>query len=111
MGKNIFPISGSGKMGRRSSSIDTEALDSDGEEELLGALGQLSINEDEQIRYHGKASGIYLLRNKERLDQRNEGDIWSVTIWLFSIFSNDLCSAGDFQRHASGPLCPVSCVP
>jgi hypothetical protein len=87
----------------RSSSIDTEARDSDGEE-LLGAIGQLSIDEDEQIRYHGKASGVYLLGKKERLDQRDEGDIWSVTIRLFPIFCIDLHLTGYFQEHASGPF-------
>ena len=81
----VFPESGSAdKIDRRSSSIGSEALDSGSEEELLSAVGQLSINEDEQIRYHGKASGIYLLRKKERLDQRNEGDIWLVSNWCYS---------------------------
>lgn len=46
------------------------------EDELAGAIGQLSLNEDEQVRYHGKASGLYLLDNKERVDRRNEGGIW-----------------------------------
>jgi len=67
------------KSERRSSSLDSKVLDSDSEEDLLSAIGQLSLNEDQQVRYHGKASGIYLLRNKERLDQRNEGDIWCVS--------------------------------
>jgi hypothetical protein len=79
-----LPLSGSADKIKRSLSIDCEAVESDSEEELLSAVGQLSINEDEQIRYHGKASGIYLLRNKERLDQRNEGDIWLVFDLAFS---------------------------
>jgi len=83
-----FPLPGTpDNTERRSSSIDSEALHSDSEEELLNAVGQLSMNEDEQIRYHGKASGIYLLRKKERLDQRNEGGIWLVSTWHFSISS------------------------
>jgi len=60
---------------RRSSSADSKALDSDNEDELLSAVGQLSLNEDQQVRYHGKASGIYLLRNKR---PRNEDGIWCV---------------------------------
>lgn len=48
------------------------------DEEFLGAVGQLSLNEDEQVRYHGKASGLHLLGNKERIDRRNEGGIWLV---------------------------------
>jgi hypothetical protein len=47
-----------------------------GEDELAVAVGQLSINEDEQVRYHGKASGLHLLGVKERQDGRNEGEIW-----------------------------------
>jgi hypothetical protein len=62
------------------------------EDELAGAIGQLSLNEDEQVRYHGKASGLYLLDNKERVDRRNEGGIWfglpslSVCMFLTSLF-------------------------
>ncbi|KAF8812811.1 hypothetical protein BYT27DRAFT_7182267 [Phlegmacium glaucopus] len=57
------------------SSVDG-SLTSDSEDELMGAVGQLSLNEDEQVRYHGKASGLHLLGNKERVDSRNEGGIW-----------------------------------
>ncbi|KAH8083353.1 fungal-specific transcription factor domain-containing protein [Cristinia sonorae] len=47
-----------------------------GEDELAVAVGQLSINEDEQVRYHGKASGLHLLGAGERDDDRVEGGIW-----------------------------------
>ncbi|TFK71119.1 hypothetical protein BDN72DRAFT_479127 [Pluteus cervinus] len=53
-----------------------DSVSSGSEDELTGAVGQLSLNEDEQVRYHGKASGLHLLGNKERLDARNEGGIW-----------------------------------
>ena len=36
----------------------------------------MSLNEDEQVRYHGRASGLHLLSNTERHDRRNEGGIW-----------------------------------
>ena len=55
-----------------------DSVTSGSEDELTGAVGQLSLNEDEQVRYHGKASGLYLLGNKERVDRRNEGGIWLV---------------------------------
>jgi len=62
---------------RRSSSLDVDdSMTSDSEDEFMGAVGQLSLNEDEQVRYHGKASGLHLLGHKERLDRRNEGGIW-----------------------------------
>jgi hypothetical protein len=55
-----------------------DGITSGSEDELTGAVGQLSLNEDEQVRYHGKASGLYLLGKKERVDRRNEGGIWLV---------------------------------
>ncbi|KAF5384170.1 hypothetical protein D9615_003165 [Tricholomella constricta] len=61
---------------RRWSVSSADSLSSGTGEELTGAVGQLSLNEDEQVRYHGKASGLHLLGNKERLDTRNEGGIW-----------------------------------
>ncbi|KAL6306894.1 fungal-specific transcription factor domain-containing protein [Sparassis latifolia] len=58
-----------------------EAMDGEeasGEDELAIEIGQLSLNEDEQVRFHGKASGLHLLGMgiKEGLDGRNEGGIW-----------------------------------
>lgn len=47
-----------------------------GEDELAVAVGQLSVNEDEQVRYHGKASGLHLLGSRQREDGRNEGGLW-----------------------------------
>lgn len=61
------------------SSVD-DIITSGSEDELTGAVGQLSLNEDEQVRYHGKASGLYLLDNRERIDRRNEGRIWFVSL-------------------------------
>ncbi|KAF8909626.1 fungal-specific transcription factor domain-containing protein [Gymnopilus junonius] len=60
----------------KSPSVDENSMTSDSEEEVTGAIGQLSLNEDEQVRYHGKASGLQFLGNKERVDRRNEGGIW-----------------------------------
>lgn len=53
-----------------------EESSSGGEDDLAIAVGQLSLNEDEQLRYHGKASGLHLLGVKEREDGRHEGGIW-----------------------------------
>ncbi len=44
--------------------------------ELTISLGQLSINEHEQFRYHGELSGLHILGSHERLDRRNEGGVW-----------------------------------
>lgn len=52
------------------------STDSDSEDDFVGAVGQLSLNEDEQVRYHGKASGLYLLGINTKEEARNEGGIW-----------------------------------
>ncbi|KAG9313734.1 hypothetical protein JVU11DRAFT_6088 [Chiua virens] len=52
------------------------STDSDSEDDVIDAVGQLSINEDEQVRYHGKASGLYLLGFNAKTEPRNEGGIW-----------------------------------
>ncbi|KAF5361342.1 hypothetical protein D9757_012319 [Collybiopsis confluens] len=54
------------------------------DEEVVDAIGQLSLNEEEQIRFHGKASGLHILGSKARADRRNEGGIWrlpEVRVW------------------------------
>ncbi|KAJ7768678.1 fungal-specific transcription factor domain-containing protein [Mycena maculata] len=40
---------------------------------LAGAVGQLSLNEDRQVRYHGKASGLHLLARRAGSGQGQEG--------------------------------------
>ena len=52
------------------------STDSDSEDDVVDAVGQLSLNEDEQVRYHGKASGLYLLGFNAKEEARNEGGIW-----------------------------------
>ena len=51
----------------------------EGEERIADGVGQLSINEEAQVRFHGKASGLHLLGQKQRLDGRNKGGIWCAT--------------------------------
>lgn len=65
--------------GNRSSSPWDSVSSGSDEEDFAGAVGQLSLNEDDQVRYHGKASGLHLLGVKDRLDRRNEGGIWLVS--------------------------------
>jgi hypothetical protein len=61
----------------RHGSASTTSTPSD-DDDIMDAVGQLSLNEDEEVRYHGKASGLHLLGGKERIDSRNEGGIWSA---------------------------------
>lgn len=69
----------SGSPGFQDATGDTntsDALDESSDDELAGEVGQLSLNEEREVRYHGKASGLHLLHVKDRVDGRNEGGIW-----------------------------------
>ena len=55
---------------------DEDEVDIEGEGDIQGVVGQLSLNEDEQVRFHGTASGLHLLAPQERVDGRSEGGIW-----------------------------------
>ncbi|KAG1760291.1 fungal-specific transcription factor domain-containing protein [Suillus occidentalis] len=50
-----------GRRQRRRLAQAPASTDSEDEDDVVDAVGQLSLNEDEQVRYHGKASGLYLL--------------------------------------------------
>lgn len=50
--------------------------DSSDDEFLTSAVGQLSLNEDSQVRYHGPLSGLHILGLSDRRDKRNEGGLW-----------------------------------
>ncbi|KAG7099704.1 hypothetical protein E1B28_001524 [Marasmius oreades] len=41
-------------------------------------IGELSLTENQEIRFHGKASGLHLLSKDNRTDERNEGGIWML---------------------------------
>ncbi|TFY75036.1 hypothetical protein EWM64_g8976, partial [Hericium alpestre] len=54
---------------------------SDTEEESdapASGFGQLSLDENKEIRYHGSASGLPLLYNTPRTDDRKLGGIWNM---------------------------------
>jgi hypothetical protein len=77
------PTSTSASPNSAGSGSREEEVAREGEEEekqLAQAVGELSLNEDEEVRYHGQASGLYLLGGQERVDQRNEGGIWCVVL-------------------------------
>ncbi|KAF8578646.1 hypothetical protein K439DRAFT_1638648 [Ramaria rubella] len=42
------------------------------------AIGQLSLNEKEQVEYLGKTSGMHLLAKPQRSDALNDGGIWRL---------------------------------
>ncbi|KAJ4485754.1 fungal-specific transcription factor domain-containing protein [Lentinula aciculospora] len=56
-----------------------EAL-SDNEEcdGIAEGMGELSLTENQEIRYHGKASGLQFLSKNNRTDDRVEGGLWKL---------------------------------
>lgn len=71
-----------GRRQYRQTPSSMDSASSGSEDELPEAVGQLSLNEDEQVRYHGKASGLYLLGTTERNDGRNAAGIWFVSFHI-----------------------------
>jgi hypothetical protein len=84
------------------------------EHSLVSEVGQLSLNEERELRFHGKASGLHLLGVKDRVDGRNEGGIWWVCLLIFEptwqlivhLFRNGI-ESGASPRRVSGPHCPT----
>jgi hypothetical protein len=70
-------------------------------EDIHDTMGQLSLDDASQIRYHGKASGLHLLGQTERVDRRAENGIW----WELSnmhVFQLTRL-LGTSPLHGSGP--------
>lgn len=88
----------------------------EGEERIADGVGQLSINEEAQVRFHGKASGLHLLGQKQRLDGRNKGGIWyAFTLPVFSSLNGCHRSWSCLRRHFPKarvwpPVAPTSAV-
>ncbi|KAF8585649.1 hypothetical protein K439DRAFT_1409792 [Ramaria rubella] len=73
---------------RPTPSLSATSSSSSDDEEIASAVGQLSLNEDSQVRYHGQASGLHILGQSDRLDKRNEGGIWrfpKAGVWPRSV--------------------------
>ncbi|EPQ54209.1 hypothetical protein GLOTRDRAFT_122008 [Gloeophyllum trabeum ATCC 11539] len=59
-------------------SSDATGEHSDDVEESSHAIGQLSLDENDEVRFHGEASGLHLLGQSERTDDRKEDGIWKL---------------------------------
>jgi len=55
-------------------SQDTEADDEGGDSEIVQMAGQLSLDENKTVRYHGSSSGLTLLTRSKRFD----GTFWNL---------------------------------
>ncbi|KAG6878126.1 hypothetical protein C0993_011840 [Termitomyces sp. T159_Od127] len=57
----------------------------EGEEDLEAtteAIGELSLDENREVRFHGRTSGLHLIGKNNRTDDRVEGGIWCAIISL-----------------------------
>ncbi|KAK0481545.1 fungal-specific transcription factor domain-containing protein [Armillaria novae-zelandiae] len=65
----------------RMANSDRSIIESEDRESLKDAtehMGQLSLDENQELRYHGKASGLHLLSRNSRTDDRNDGGVWKL---------------------------------
>ncbi|KAF8215918.1 fungal-specific transcription factor domain-containing protein [Mycena galopus ATCC 62051] len=46
--------------------------------ECVEGMGALSLDEHQEVRFHGQTSGLYLLARSSRTDSRKEGGIWNL---------------------------------
>jgi hypothetical protein len=83
---SLVPRASVSSLGGHTNGVYEDGTVASDDEALTDAVGQLSLNEDAQVRYHGKASGLHLLGQKPRVDRRNEGGIWCA--WFTTLFSS-----------------------
>ncbi len=85
-------------------SADGAGGEFEAEAELADAMGQLSVNEEAQVRYHGKASGLHLLvmgdmgKKLSSRNGRNEGGLWLVFAPFLSLCSTLLSFLSGLMR-------------
>ncbi|KAI0633886.1 fungal-specific transcription factor domain-containing protein [Trametes polyzona] len=60
-----------------SSAATTEVSSEDNLDDCADAFGNLSIDENREVRYHGNSCGLQLLAHAERTDGRNLKGIWN----------------------------------
>ncbi|THV07451.1 hypothetical protein K435DRAFT_741751 [Dendrothele bispora CBS 962.96] len=56
----------------------SDSEDHDSMKDPTEGMGELSLTENQEIRYHGKTSGLHLLSKSNRTDDRKEGGIWKL---------------------------------
>ncbi|KDR85752.1 hypothetical protein GALMADRAFT_384548 [Galerina marginata CBS 339.88] len=67
-------------------------------------MGQLSLDENQEVRFHGQTSGLHLLGRSERTDDRIEGGIWRLPmarVWPPSKFGIETYPLG--HTHVDMP--------
>jgi len=78
--------------------------DSDNFESTTEGMGLLSLDENQEVRFHGRVSGLDLLGRNERTDDRIDGGIWRLPmarVWpptRFGLEQSQIC-----QTHVELP--------
>ncbi|KAF8506800.1 fungal-specific transcription factor domain-containing protein [Russula emetica] len=52
--------------------------ESDDSDDATSLLGELSLDENKEVRYHGAISGLHLLSHADRTDERKIGGVWQL---------------------------------
>nr|GAT58093.1 predicted protein [Mycena chlorophos] len=76
---------------------------------LAGAVGQLSLNEDKEVRFHGKASGLHLLARQLHLRASEERDSSEVAVKQED--PEDGQNAGGIWRFPKARVWPAAPAP
>ncbi|KAL4070710.1 fungal-specific transcription factor domain-containing protein [Scleroderma citrinum] len=84
---------------------DSDDMD---ESRATTAFGQLSLDENQEVRYHGKASGLHLLSRSDRLDERNEGGVWLLPMARFWPSTKGNMSYTPLENNVSANLPPAA---
>jgi len=52
--------------------------ESDDSDDAANMIGELSLDENKEVRYHGLISGLHLLSQADRTDERKIGGVWQL---------------------------------
>jgi len=56
--------------------LDPVSESDDSDDDAASMLGELSLDENKEVRYHGLISGLHLLSHADRTDGRKIGGVW-----------------------------------
>ncbi|KAF6766696.1 fungal-specific transcription factor domain-containing protein [Ephemerocybe angulata] len=82
--------------------MDPTTDDDEDFREATTEMGQLSLDEHQEVRYHGKSSGLHLLGRSQRQDDRIEGGVWRLPmarVWPASKFGLPSAVPDDSHVH------------
>jgi len=58
--------------------LDPVSESDDSDDDAASMLGELSLDENKEVRYHGLISGLHLLSHADRTDERKIGGVWQL---------------------------------